>query len=55
MQVQSIMPMKTNDDLKIGNVNIKSFTTNLIRPENYQEAYKYTEKRCHKSEFKKAA
>ena len=28
MQVLSIMSMKTNDDLKIGNVNIKSFTEN---------------------------
>ena len=37
--------MKINDDLKIGNVNIKSFTENLIRLENYQEALKYTDKR----------
>ena len=44
MQVLSIMSMKTNDDLKIGNVNIKSFTENWIRLENYQEAFKHTEK-----------
>ena len=40
----SILSMKTNDDLKIGNVNIKSFTENLIGLEKYQEAFKYTEK-----------
>ena len=44
MQGLSIMSMKTNDELKIGNVNIKSFTADLIRLENYQEAFKYTEK-----------
>ena len=28
LQLLSIMSIKTNDDLKIGNVNIKSFTDN---------------------------
>ena len=42
MQVLSIMSMKTKDDLKIGNINIKSFTENKIRLENYQEASKFT-------------
>ena len=37
-QVLSIMYMKTNDDLKICNVNIKLFTEKLIRLENFQEA-----------------
>ena len=44
MQVLKIISMKTNDDLKIGNINIKSITDNKIRLENYQEAFKYTEK-----------
>ena len=44
MQVLRIISMKTKDDLKIGNINIKSITDNNIRLENYQEAFKYTEK-----------
>ena len=44
MQVLNIMSIKTNDELKICNVNIKSFTADLIRLENYQVAFKYTEK-----------
>ena len=44
MQVLRIISMKTKDDFKIGNINIKSITDNKIRLENYQEAFKYTEK-----------
>ena len=44
MQVLRIISMKTKDDLKIGNINIKSITDNKIRLENYQEAFEYTEK-----------
>ena len=43
MQVLSIMSNKIDDDLKKGAINIKSFTGNLIRLENNQEAFKYTE------------
>ena len=35
--------MKTKDDLKIGHINIKSFTQYKIRLENYQEVFKYME------------
>ena len=39
------MSMKTKDDLKIGHINIKSFTEEeQIRLENFQEAFKYMEK-----------
>ena len=41
MQVLSIRSIKTNDVINIGNVDIKYFTANLIRLENYQEAFKY--------------
>ena len=44
MQVLRIISMKTKDDFKIGNINIKSITDNKIRLENYQEAFKYMEK-----------
>ena len=37
------MSIKTNDDLKICNVNIKLLTENVTTLENYQEALKYTE------------
>ena len=36
--------MKTKDDFKIGSINIKLITDNKIRLENYQEAFKFTEK-----------
>ena len=39
MQLLSIISMKTKDDLQIGHKKI--FTENKIRPENYQEAFKY--------------
>ena len=45
-----------NDDLKLGNRNIKSITENWFRLSNSQEAFKYTKKKkCHKPELWKAA
>ena len=44
MQVLRIISMKTKDDFKIGSINIKLITDNKIRLENYQEAFKFTEK-----------
>ena len=35
--------MKTKDDHKIGNINMKSFTVNKMRLKNYQNASKFTE------------
>ena len=39
MQLLSIISMKTKDDLQKGHKKI--FTENKVRPENYQEAFKY--------------
>ena len=54
MQVLSIMSMKTNDDLKICNVNIKSFTENIIRFKTTRQHLNAQKKRYHKPELGKA-
>ena len=43
MQVLCIRSMKTKDDHKIGNVNLKIFIEKQMTLENYHKASKYTE------------